>query len=119
MKFSIIMASLLSDYPGSAINKDKKLVRAIESVLKQTYMNFELVVIADGCAATEWIVKHSFSDKRINLLRVERKELWSNVPRNTGIEAAKGKYIIYLDIDDYYGENLDSGGYGHGVYCSS
>lgn len=105
MKFSIILQSLLADYPGSAINKDKKLIRAVESVLKQTYQNFELIVVADGCSLTEYIVKKNFTDKRINLIRVERKELWSNTPRNTGIDAARGKYITYLDNDDYFGEN--------------
>jgi glycosyltransferase involved in cell wall biosynthesis len=97
------MASLLSDYPGSATGKDKKLIRAVESVLKQTYQNFELIIIADGCDLTEFVIKHNFTDKRINLLRVERKELWSNTARNAGIEAAKGKYIIYIDNDDKYG----------------
>lgn len=103
MKFTVIMASLLSDYPGSATGKDKKLIRAIQSVLDQTYMNFELIVVADGCALTEFVVNHNFTDKRIKLIRVERKELWSNTPRNTGIAAAKGKYIIYIDNDDKWG----------------
>jgi glycosyltransferase involved in cell wall biosynthesis len=97
------MASLLSDYPGSATGKDKKLCRAIQSVLDQTYMNFELIVVADGCALTEFVVNHNFNDNRLKLIRVERKELWSNVPRNAGIEAARGKYILYIDNDDKWG----------------
>ena len=103
MKYSIIMASLLSDYPGSATGKDKKLIRAIQSVVNQNYMNFELIIVADGCPLTEFIVNKHFTDKRLKLIRVERKELWSNVPRNAGITSARGKYIIYLDNDDYYG----------------
>jgi len=99
------MASLLSDYPGSATGKDKKLVRAVESVLKQTYENFELLVVADGCDLTEFVIKRNFTDKRIRVIRVPRKELWSNTPRNTGIALAKGKYIIYIDNDDKWGPN--------------
>jgi glycosyltransferase involved in cell wall biosynthesis len=105
MKFSIVMASLLQDYPGSATGKDKKLIRAVESVLKQTYQNFELIIVADGCPLTEFVVNHNFTDKRIKLIKVERKELWSNVPRNAGIDIAKGKYITYIDNDDKWGEN--------------
>jgi len=105
MKFSVILQSLLADYPGSATNKDKKLIRAIESVLKQTYCNFELIIVADGCILTEYIVRHNFTDKRIRLIRVEREMLWSNKPRNAAIDIAKGKYIIYIDNDDRWGEN--------------
>lgn len=105
MKFTIILPSLLADYPGSATAKDKKLIRAVESVLKQTYQNFELIVVADGCSLTEFIVNKNFTDKRIRLIRVERKELWSNVPRNAGIDIAKGKYIIYIDADDRWGKD--------------
>lgn len=114
MKFSIILPSLLSDFPGAATGRDKKLIRAIQSVLDQSFTDFELIVIADGCALTEYIVKHQykrveqislheFSDERLQLLKVDRKQLFSNTPRNTGIENAKGEYILYLDNDDYWG----------------
>jgi glycosyltransferase involved in cell wall biosynthesis len=97
------MASLLFDYPGSATDKTTKFFRAVKSVLNQSYQNFELIIVADGCDLTEYLTNNYFTDKRINLLRVERKELWSNTPRNAGIEAAKGKYISYIDNDDKYG----------------
>ena len=99
------MASLLSDYPGSALEKDKKLIRAIDSVLKQTNQNFELIIVADGCPLTEYVVNKNFNDKRIKLISVDRKELWSNKPRNAGLDAAKGKYILYIDNDDKWGKD--------------
>lgn len=116
MKFSIIMPSLLADFPGSATGRDKKLIRAVKSVLSQSFTDFELIVIADGCSLTEYIVKKTFAkpgtialdypspiDERLKLLTVPRKQLFSNLPRNTGIDNAKGEYIIYLDNDDYFG----------------
>jgi len=124
MRFSIIMPSLLADYPGSATGRDKKLIRAIQSVLDQSFTDFELIVISDGCKLTEYIVKRKYTeievlaastsintcnlkfiDERLKLLSVPRKQLFSNVPRNTGIENAKGEYIIYLDADDYFGKD--------------
>lgn len=105
MKFSIILPSLLSDYPGSAMGKDKKLIRSIDSVLSQLFTDFELIVISDGCTLTEYLVNRYFTDERIKLVKVERKELWSNTPRNAGIDIAKGEYIIYIDGDDRWGPN--------------
>lgn len=118
MRFSIILPSLLADYPGSAPGRDKKLIRAIQSCIDQTFTDFELIVIADGCPLTEYLVKKNFginmtfgdgkkytqfADERIKLLKVDRTGLWGNAPRNAGIEQAKGEYIIYIDSDDKWG----------------
>ena len=106
MKFSIILPSLLADFPGTATKKEQKLVRAIQSVLNQSFTDFELIVVADGCNATVFIVNRMFKDdKRVTLAAVNRNGLWSNYARNTGIAIAKGDYIIYLDNDDQYGPN--------------
>lgn len=101
MKFSVIMPSLLADYPGSATGKQDKIIRAISSVLNQSFKDFELIVVADGCALTEWIIK-KFTDKRVRLFTVERKGLFDNSPRNKGIDEAKGDFIIYIDNDDFW-----------------
>src|SRR5574343_34912 len=104
MKFSIILPSLLADFPGAATKKEQKLVRAIDSVLLQSFTDFELIVIADGCPATIFIAERKQKeDSRIKIAVVERNGLWSNNARNAGLSIADGEYIIYLDNDDYFG----------------
>jgi len=105
MRFSIICPSRLIPYPGCASYLDQKIVRAIESVLSQSFTDFELIVIADGCIKTNAIISMNFADSRIVLLECKHKAIFDNLPRNTGIEAAKGEYIIYVDADDYWGED--------------
>jgi len=104
MKFSIVLPSYLGQYKGAAKNRPEKLARAIKSALSQTHTDFELIIIADGCVLTGEVVKQ-FTDSRIKLIEIEKQELWSGVVRNTGIEAATGDYIVYLDSDDMLGTN--------------
>lgn len=104
--FSIVMPSFLGHYPTAAKDRDKKIIRAIDSVLDQTFKDWELIVIADGCEKTYSIIeKNYFNDTRINCIMIEKQEIWSGGVRNTGILSARGEYIIYLDIDDYYGKD--------------
>jgi glycosyltransferase involved in cell wall biosynthesis len=104
MKFSVIMASRLVPYPNSCANPELKIVRAIDSVLAQTFKDFELLIIADGCGLTKEIVS-GYDDKRIRLFDIKHNTLFDNRPRNTGIQNAKGEYIVYCDIDDYLGDD--------------
>ena len=80
-------------------NRAGLLTRAIESVLQQTYSNFELIVV-DDCSTdcTEYVVKE-FQDSRIRYIRHE-KNRGAPIARNNGIRAAKGKYIAFQDSDD-------------------
>lgn len=104
MKFSIIMPSYLGNYAGAASRRDEKIVRAVESVIAQTFQDWELWVVADGCDSTMEIVRQ-FTDERVHAVKIPKSKIWSGEPRNTGIAHATGEYIVYLDIDDYYGEN--------------
>lgn len=102
-KFTVVMPSYLGAYKTAAKNRDVKIHRAINSVLGQTYSNWELIIIADGCQKSLDIIKdYMRKDERVRGYYIERDSLWSGSPRNTGIEYAKGDYIIYLDIDDEY-----------------
>jgi glycosyltransferase involved in cell wall biosynthesis len=103
-KFSVIMASFLGTYPNSAKDRDKKIIRAVNSVLDQTYNDLELIVVADGCQKTIDLLKE-YEDPRIRVFLIPKARMWSGEPRNTGIDNARGEFIVYLDVDDVWGEN--------------
>ncbi|MET4083349.1 glycosyltransferase involved in cell wall biosynthesis [Pedobacter sp. UYP30] len=80
-------------------NCAKYILKTVESVLNQSYSNYELLIIDDGSTDnTEEIVK-SISDKRIVYLK-NSKNLGIVKTLNKGIKLAKGKYIARMDADD-------------------
>ncbi len=73
--------------------------RSIQSVLNQTYQDFELIVVDDASTdGTEDVVR-SFNDKRIRYLKHDKNK-GGAAARNTGIIAARGEYIAFQDSDD-------------------
>lgn len=80
-------------------NRAQLIGRAIQSVLNQTYKNFELLIIDDGSDDNTEDVINAFADARIFLFKHEKK-CGANVARNTGVKIAKGEYLAFLDSDD-------------------
>lgn len=78
--------------------------RAIESVRRQTHRNLEILVVDDGSPDKTGLVVQSIPDPRIRYIRHEANK---GLPagRNTGIGAAKGEYIAFLDDDDEWRED--------------
>lgn len=81
-------------------NGEKFLKIAIESILKQTYTDFELLIINDGSTDKSAEIIQSYPDNRIHFLENERNK-GIFYTRNRLFEEAKGKYIAILDCDDY------------------
>jgi glycosyltransferase involved in cell wall biosynthesis len=81
-----------------AYNAECYIAEAIESVLAQTYIDWELLVVDDGSADETAKIVKSFSDTRITLIQQENHGVSS--ARNKGLELAKGQYITFLDADD-------------------
>lgn len=83
----------------------------IDSVLKQTYKNIEIIAVDDGspdeCAA----IISSYDDPRIRLIRQANRGLAG--ARNTGIRNARGRYIAFLDSDDIWHANKLEKHVGH------
>ena len=80
-------------------NSSKWLPYTIESVLAQTYNNYEMLIVDDGSIDnTETVVKPFLSYRKINYLR--QNNLGQAAARNSGLKIATGKYVAYLDSDD-------------------
>lgn len=82
-------------------NRSKTIKRSINSVLYQTYDDFEIIVIDDGSSdGTDKVIKE-FNDSRIKYVRHELNR-GASAARNTGIKLSRGKYIAFQDSDDVW-----------------
>jgi len=82
-------------------NSEKYIAEAIDSVLLQSYTDFEMIIIDDCSQDNSVKVVKRYHDKRIQLIRLEANN-GAGIARNTGINAAKGRYIAFLDSDDLW-----------------
>lgn len=81
-------------------NVEKYIEQSINSVLKQTYRHFELILVDDGSMDNTLNIVNSFDDPRIRVVRQGNRGL--SGARNTGIDVARGIYVALLDADDYW-----------------
>jgi len=105
MKISVIMASFLGDYPNAAKNRDKKFIRAVNSFLKQSHKDKELIIVADGCQKTKEIYEQNWKNNtEIKFFFSQKQALYSGGIRSIGMKIADGDIIAYLDSDDIIGK---------------
>lgn len=84
-------------------NKAQSIERAINSVIEQTYHDWELVIVDDGSSDDSALVVKKFSDKRIHYYYKTNGGVSS--ARNYGVTKALGDWILFLDADDYLVNN--------------
>jgi len=88
-------------------NRPDLLPRAIKSVLAQTYQDFEIIVVDDGREKSSENVVAGIGDARLKYIKQTDKK-GGSAARNTGIKAAAGDFIAFLDDDDeWLPEKLD------------
>ena len=83
-------------------NSEKYLFECINSVIEQQFDNFEIILVDDFSTDQSIKIAKSFlkKNKNIKIIRNKKNEGVS-VCRNKGIKIAKGKYIIFVDSDDF------------------
>ena len=81
-------------------NSEKYIARTIKSVLSQTHQNIEVIIINDESTDNSVKVCQQFNDPRIKIIHQKNRGLAGS--RNTGIRAATGEYLAFIDADDIW-----------------
>lgn len=84
-------------------NVEQYIAQCVESVLKQSFGQFELILVDDGCSDSTMRVVARFDDRRIRVVSQRNRGL--SGARNSGIDVARGLYIALLDADDFWHPN--------------
>ncbi|WP_305513220.1 MULTISPECIES: glycosyltransferase family 2 protein [unclassified Methanobrevibacter] len=91
-------------------NGEKYIRKAIESVLNQTFTNFELIIVNDGSTDDSLNIINEFRDNRIKF--INQVNQGPGASRNKALKIASGEYIMFLDSDDFFTSDALEVAYG-------
>ena len=97
IKFSIIIP---------VYNVEKYLNKCLDSIVKQTYKNYETIIVCDKCSDNSESIVDEYVKKYNNFTKIYEEHTGLSKARNIGVEASSGEYILFLDGDDYFKPNL-------------
>lgn len=87
-------------------NVERYIEASLQSVVSQTLDNYEIIVIDDGSTDDSLKIVKKYMDKNNNIKLIIQENSGQSVARNKGIEVAQGKYIYFLDSDDYIDDDM-------------
>lgn len=90
--FSIIMP---------VYNAQDFLKESLESVICQTYKSYELILVNDGSSDNSYNICNEYSQKYNNIITTHQENQGVSIARNTGINIARGNFILFIDSDDF------------------
>lgn len=96
MKFSIIIP---------VYNCEKGLHLSVNSIIRQTYTDWELILVNDGSKDHSLHVCNWFASRDSRIIVIDQENSGSGAARNNGITHATGDYIVFCDADDFYDKN--------------
>lgn len=87
-------------------NVEKYLEKCLDSIIKQTFIDVEILLIDDGSTDNSLKICKNYAEKDDRIRVIHQINQGLSAARNTGIENAKGKYIGFIDSDDYIDEDM-------------
>ena len=97
---SPLVSVILTNY-----NNEKYLAKAINSVITQTYINWELIIIDDSSSDNSLNIINKFKKENNITILILKKNKGVSFCRNLGMRLSKGKYVAFLDSDDFWTNN--------------
>ena len=82
-------------------NAEKTLRRCIDSILAQTYPNFELILVDDGSKDSSATIIDEYAAKDSRIIPIHQPNGGVSSARNAGLDNAYGDYVVFIDADDY------------------
>lgn len=87
-------------------NVEKYLDRCMRSLLRQTYRNIEIIMVDDGSTDSCGIKCDEYAKEDHRVVVIHKKNEGLGYARNSGIKAAKGRFIAFIDSDDYADKSM-------------
>lgn len=88
-----------------AYNVEEYIEECLESVKKQTYANFEVIIVDDGTPDNSGKIADDFAERDCRFSVIHKKNGGVASARNTGLQRAKGEFILFIDPDDWITED--------------
>lgn len=82
-------------------NGEKYLRRCLDSIVKQTYKELEIILVNDGSKDNSLNIMNAYAKRDKRIIVVDKKKEGINAARNAGIKMATGKYVTFVDCDGY------------------
>lgn len=87
-------------------NTEEYLAECVDSVLNQSFQSFEIILVDDGSTDSSGIICDKYAEKNQRIKVIHKKNGGQSAARNAAMDIATGKYVYFLDSDDYIGNQL-------------
>jgi len=82
-------------------NAERYISRCVDSILKQTYSDWELLLVDDGSKDNSLAILNDYGKKDSRIRTFHQENAGAGAARNVGLENAIGDYIVFIDSDDF------------------
>lgn len=104
--YGVIMDEIKVSVIVPVYNGETYLEECMESILSQSYKNIEVIFVDDGSTDRSAELIQSFQERDHRVVLIRQTNQYAGIARNRGFDAATGKYVMFLDADDYFDSSL-------------